>query len=197
MRQNTCQRLLYTGTMLATLRRRYWRWFYDRAAGLYDGVLALGERLGVGSESRLRGELLASLNSQAGTLLDVGCGTAAARPQVPAGIDYVGVDLSRGMLSRAQAKCAALQLPADFVQADAAALPFRTSSFQAAFAMGVLQHTHKPQQVVSELRRTANERGHIIIADELRARGRLMANLGEKHETSRRGEYFVLFLKPL
>lgn len=76
--------------------------FYGRWATLYDGLARFTPGIG-----RLRREAVAALELDAGdTVLDLGCGTGANLPYLreavgPTGT-VVGVDLTRGMLDRAQ-----------------------------------------------------------------------------------------------
>lgn len=149
--------------------RQPWRAFYDRAAWAYDAMLALGALLGLGSEERIRARLLPNLAAAGDLVLDVGCGTGASRPYLPAGIRYIGIDLSYNMLRRAQRKCQRLQLPAAWVQGDLCALPARGASADALLAMGVLQHAAQPAAALAELARAAKPGAQLWLIDEVRS----------------------------
>jgi SAM-dependent methyltransferase len=74
------------------------------------------------------------LGSGRGRCLDIGCGTGVAIPELTRlGWTVVGVDVSEGMLSRAEA------FGAELYQASADALPFHDASFDA--AVSIWTHT--------------------------------------------------------
>ncbi len=191
--------MVYTGLMPTALppRHRFWRWFYDRAAFAYDAILHLADRLRLGSEGRIRRQVLAGISLSAGsTVLDLGCGTAASRPYLPANIHYIGMDASRGMLRRAAAICAERQLGATFVQADAQALPFATKVTNLILAMGVLQHVDNPPLAIGEILRAAKPGGRLLLIDERRAQSRILPTLKRDDASFQiMSEYFVLDLQ--
>jgi phosphatidylethanolamine/phosphatidyl-N-methylethanolamine N-methyltransferase len=76
--------------------------FYGRWATLYDGLARFTPGIG-----RLRREAVAALSLDRGdTVVDLGCGTGANLPYLREAVGpegtVVGVDLTRGMLARAQ-----------------------------------------------------------------------------------------------
>lgn len=175
-------------------RHRFWRAFYDRAAFAYDTVLRAGAALRLGSEDRIRREVIAALGLPGGCrVLEIGCGTAANRAYLAGNVRYLGVDISRGMLSRAQRACAAQGLAAQFVQADMAALPLRASCADIVLAMGALQHAADAQGAINEMRRVASPGAEHLIIDERRSQKRLLENrIGDNVLPVNIGEYFVL-----
>lgn len=179
------------------IRHRFWRWFYDKTAFAYDSVLTLADRLKLGSEEHIRWQVLTRLDLRpAARVLDLGCGTASSRAFLPADGVYIGLDFSRAMLRRAQAKCAARKLSAAFVQADAQALPFAAQSFELGLGMGVLQHADKPEIVINELRRTAKPGARLLLIDEHRAQARIgSAARRDNVPIQSIGEYFVIDLR--
>jgi ubiquinone/menaquinone biosynthesis C-methylase UbiE len=191
---------------------RFWRAFYDRTAFAYDTVLALGAALGVSSELRIRRELLANLvlphNAR---VLEIGCGPGANRPFLPAGADYVGIDLSHQMLRRARAKDLAASA---FAQTDGVALPLESHRFDLLLAMGVVQHIAEPARMLAEMQRSAADGAQLLLIEERRAISGIARKLtGSKagledlaREVSEKfgwellncvfyGEYFVLHYK--
>jgi SAM-dependent methyltransferase len=85
-------------------------------------------------ESETWGTLARLLGEGKGSLIDVGCGTGSYATGFAAlGWDYTGVDASKDMLRRAEAKGVTA------VHADATALPFEDSSFDA--AVSIFTHT--------------------------------------------------------
>jgi ubiquinone/menaquinone biosynthesis C-methylase UbiE len=158
----------------------------------YDGVLELADRLKLGSEGRVRREVIARLGSATSArVLDLGCGTCANRAHLPSDIYYVGVDLSRGMLRRAAAKFPSAAL----VQADAGALPFAGDAFDLIVAMGVFQHVTPIGRAVEQLRRVSSNGSRILVADELHSRARISKEFRRDNVLlSTKGDYFVLDL---
>lgn len=177
-------------------RHRLWRAFYDRTAYAYDAVLRAGTWLRLGSEEHIRREVIGKLALPADArVLEVGCGTASNRAFLPAEIHYIGLDISRGMLARARVKCAGLGVNADFVQADATALPFAASCVDLVLAMGVLQHVAEIEDAMRELDNTVKPGGTLLVIDEKRAQKRILQNVrGDNVTTSLYGEYFVMYL---
>jgi ubiquinone/menaquinone biosynthesis C-methylase UbiE len=171
-----------------SLRHRLWRSFYDRIAFAYDAVLHWADRLHIGSERRVRREVIAGLYLPADSyVMDIGCGTAANLEFLPVNISYIGVDLSANMLRVAKAKSERSVL----VQADAVALPFRKDFVLLVIAMGVLQHVVDPQKGLAEMRRVAHQDAQILIIDERHAADRILP--AEKPAQARKiGEYFVM-----
>jgi SAM-dependent methyltransferase len=105
--------------------------------------------------------------SPGGRLLDVGCGTggdvrALAELVAPSGL-VVGVDRSDALVQEARAVSAGPC--AEFVAADAAALPFESGSFDGARVERTLQHVEDPAVVLGEMNRVVR-RGGILVAAE-------------------------------
>jgi len=188
----------YTGRVKVPFRHRFWRWFYDHTAFAYDHILHLADQLHLGSEERIRRQVLATLPVTAGVpVLDLGCGTASSRYYLPADISYIGVDVSRGMLVRARVKCAALGRSAYLVQADAQALPFATGTMGTTLAMGILQHVSDTSRAISETLRVAKPGGQLLLIDERRAQARVLRAVQRRTPQIKMvGEYFVLILTP-
>jgi ubiquinone/menaquinone biosynthesis C-methylase UbiE/uncharacterized protein YbaR (Trm112 family) len=163
------------------LRHRFWRRFYDRAAFAYDAVLALGQRLGLGAEPAIRRRYLAAqpLPPRA-RILEIGAGTAANRPHLPADSFYLGLDISLGMLRRAQRRLRGEGLPGFLLHADAQSLPLKDSRFHLVLCMGVLQHLSEPPRALAEMARAARPGGVLLILDERARLRRLLNAFGQK-----------------
>jgi ubiquinone/menaquinone biosynthesis C-methylase UbiE len=98
---------------------------YDEVAGWYDAEFATTE-LGLSA----RRIVLRLLGDGPGRLLDAGCGGGAhAQAFAERGWDVTGVDVSPAQLALARER------GVDAVEADAAALPFEDTSFDAAVSM--------------------------------------------------------------
>jgi ubiquinone/menaquinone biosynthesis C-methylase UbiE len=178
------------------LRHRFWRRIYDLGAFAYDAVLSAGAWLRIGSEEHIRREVIGNVALAPDALvIDLGCGTAASRPYLRGRIRYFGLDLSRGMLVRAQRKCVGLHIPADFVQTDTTALPFSRAIADLVLAMGVLQHVTRIDVALGEMSRLSKPDGSILIIDEQRSQKRITQMMTREHaKTEKYGEYFVLRL---
>jgi len=85
-----------------------------------------------------------------GRYLDIACGTGNyTYALAERGGDWYGVDVSSGMLRRAQTKGGKVGL----LLGDAAALPFRDESFDGAICTMALHHLPRLEPVFSEIRR--------------------------------------------
>lgn len=146
-----------------------WQGFYDRAAIAYDATLNLGIRLGLGSEEKVRAELLTGLAQASDLVVDVGCGTGSNRVAFGSEARYLGIDLSRGMLLRAARKTAQAGSRATFVQAQAEELPIASQAADLVVAMGVIQHVKHASQAIAELARIVTQTGKILLIDEKRS----------------------------
>jgi SAM-dependent methyltransferase len=102
-------------------------------------------------------------------VLDVGCGAGTAELILtalqPGGVHFVGVDLVHARLRDARQAMRAQAVVAELATADAARLPFASASFDAAFAVAVLQHVPRPRDVVANLRRVLRPGGRLVIAE--------------------------------
>ena len=102
-------------------------------------------------------------------VLDVGCGAGTAELILaalqPGGVHFVGVDLVQSRLRDARHAMRAQSVVAELAAADAARLPFAPASFDAAFAVAVLQHVPRPRDVLANLRRVLRPGGRLVIAE--------------------------------
>jgi ubiquinone/menaquinone biosynthesis C-methylase UbiE len=96
-------------------------------------------------------------------ILDIGAGTGRfGRPFVMSGDDYVGTDLSGGML-RIFANRPRDGKRASLVQADGRALPFAAASFDAVLLIAVFGNLADARPLIDEARRVLQPRGTVII----------------------------------
>jgi ubiquinone/menaquinone biosynthesis C-methylase UbiE len=114
----------------------------------------------------VRGAILAALTGPAGArprVLDLGAGSGRIGwPFVSAGDDYVGVDLSGGML-RVFAGRLDTGTRAELVQADGCALPFANATFDAVLLMHVLGDLPGWRRLLDEARRVLHSGGALIL----------------------------------
>lgn len=101
-------------------------------------------------------------------VLDIGCGPgwfwAATVGSLPENLDLTLSDLSPGMVQEAVERCQAL--PFGSVrgqQADAGALPFEDSSFDAVIAMHMLYHLPDPAAGIAEMHRVLKPGGFLAV----------------------------------
>ena len=115
------------------------------------------------SESRFLTETGWSSESIRGALvLDVGCGAGRFLDVVSnAGARVVGVDLSAAV-DAAQSSLGKRD-NVDIVQADIADLPFRRGAFDAAYCIGVLQHTPNPSSALHKFVHCVRPEGRVAI----------------------------------
>lgn len=99
--------------------RDYW----DRAAGGYDRLMSLVEKVMLGDGRRWAGE------QAGGDVLEIGIGTGLSLPAYPPTCRLTGVDLSEQMLNRARARARDAGGIIDLRIGDAQALDFPDASF--------------------------------------------------------------------
>jgi ubiquinone/menaquinone biosynthesis C-methylase UbiE len=122
--------------------------------------------------ARLKGRLTELLQVQRGDrILDVGCGpgldtVAAARLVGEQGL-VVGIDHDEQMIleARKRARRAGVETWTRHQTADAAAIPYRTGSFDASRSERLFQHVPDPGAVLREMARVTRPGGRIAVAD--------------------------------
>lgn len=133
---------------------------YDRWAAVYDTD---GNPLTALEEPVVR-RLLGPVKGK--RLLDVGCGTGRhAVPLAQAGADVVGVDFSKGMLSRACARAEKAGAAAEFFVHDAKRpLPFKDGAFDLVISCLVLEHVKDLGGFFRQLARLVKPRGRVVVS---------------------------------
>ena len=103
-------------------------------------------------------------------ILDVGCGDGLFLKEIQYELgvnncEYVGIDISQRKLRFAWSRSQQLNIfrKTHFVLADAEHLPFRTSTFDIAIMIEVLEHFPNPVDYVTELTGVIAESGKVII----------------------------------
>jgi phosphatidylethanolamine/phosphatidyl-N-methylethanolamine N-methyltransferase len=108
-------------------------------------------------------------------ILEVGIGTGLNLPLYPRGIDLVGIDLSEGMLKKAQEKVEDLGMSNVILKVmDASALDFGDGEFDATLATYVISAVPDPVAVLREMRRVTKPGGTIVILNHFRSQNPLM-----------------------
>lgn len=102
-------------------------------------------------------------------ILDVGCGIGTAEVKLSrlrlSQMKLVGVDLLLERIREAYAAVRSHNIRVEFAVADACALPFGESSFDAVFCVAVLQHLREPEQAVREFARVTRPGGRIVAVE--------------------------------
>lgn len=140
---------------------------YDKFAPQYDEVMAPLERWFL---TRLRAEAFSLLPRNL-RVLEVGAGTGRNFAFYPKGTHGVASDPTGAMLEIAKRR----QRPegVTLVQSNAEELPFKTSTFDAAFATLVFCSVLSPQQAFAELRRVVRSGGTVLLLEHVRPGGLL------------------------
>jgi SAM-dependent methyltransferase len=97
-------------------------------------------------------------------VLDVGCGVATDGAEFArAGARYVGLDGSPLAIQLAQRRFELYDLPGDFVEGDATALPFEDNHFDLVWSHGVIHHFPDTDKAVTEFRRVLRPGGVALV----------------------------------
>ncbi len=106
-----------------------------------------------------------------GRIVDCPCGAGPALRAIPANVDYIGVDLSPSMLRRARKRAAGRGLSrAEFVQADAAAMPLPGGCADLVFSFWGLHCFADPAAALAEAARILAPGGRLVGSTFLRGR---------------------------
>jgi SAM-dependent methyltransferase len=121
---------------------------FDRRRALPDGVA-----------ETIRDTILGAVTADRPAVLDLGAGAGRiGRCFVRAGDDYIGVDLSLGMLRSFASRAVAARL----AQADGARLPFPDAAFDAVLLIQVLSGAHGWRHLLTDAMRVLRPGGALI-----------------------------------
>ncbi len=150
-----------------SFRHRFWEWVYNRSAFGYDFGVNFAWKLSLGGAPIKRESYLHRLGIQPGDrVLETAVGTGGNLLFSEKEAEFVGVDQSFRMLERCRRKLKQHGKRAALVQADMAALPFYSFSFDNVFHVGGLQFLDRPAQGIREMARVAKRNAKITIIDE-------------------------------
>lgn len=139
---------------------------YDTVAPTFERHRALPDGVAEAVRAAIRDAVGARLRPR---FLDLGAGTGRiGRAFVAAGDDYVGVDLSRGMLREFTQRTDAAGPRPRLVQADGQCLPFAAASFDAVLLVQFWGGGEGWHQVLAEARRVLRSSGALVIGHPLR-----------------------------
>lgn len=147
---------------------------YDRVAWVYDVYDAPMNWFG-GSRRRRR-----VLRRARGRTLEVGVGTGRNLDCYPEGVELTGIDISRGMLARAEKRAEALRSPVKLHLADVEHLPFPDASFDTVTATCVFCSVDAPVRGLEEIRRVVKPTGRVLLLEHVRPRGRAWGWLADR-----------------
>jgi ubiquinone/menaquinone biosynthesis C-methylase UbiE len=119
---------------------------------------------------RYKQVVIEQLDLQEGaTVLDVGCGTGQDTLELAQAVGpqgkVVGVDSSETMLQEARKRASSIQIPVEYILADATQLPFADASFDACQASRIFGHLREPDRALAEMVRVARPGASIVVAD--------------------------------
>jgi len=133
---------------------------YDTVATSFDQYRALGD----GAPIAIRAAVLGGMALSSPRLLDLGAGTGRiGRAFVAGGDDYVGVDLSLGMLREFARRAAENGQPAHLAQGDGERLPFRDATFDIVMLMQVIGAARHWRVLIAEARRVLRPLGVLVV----------------------------------
>lgn len=131
---------------------RYAEWRASRLGRITDAL-----------EKRLFATMIGPVDGK--RLLDVGCGDGVlAIGFARRGAAVTGVDLDPAMLDAARAKARALAA-AEFIEANAVALPFKDEAFDIVYASALLCVAPDRGRIVREIARVMKPGGRVVIGD--------------------------------
>lgn len=117
--------------------------------------------------------------------LDAGAGTGAlAFALAPHVREVVALDLVPELLAEGRRRAPA-GAAVEFVEGDAARLPFPAGSFDLAGCARTLHHTARPERVVAELTRVVRPGGRVLVIDQIAPTDPLRALALERFERAR------------
>lgn len=107
-------------------------------------------------------------------VLEVGVGTGKNVRFYPSGARITGIDLSPGMLDRAQKRVGAMGLDVELTEMDVQELQFPDQSFDTVFATFVFCSVPNPILGLKELRRVCKPEGRLILLEHVRSGNRIL-----------------------
>ncbi len=159
-------------------RNRSSKILHDMWAFGYDAIVALGDKIQLNSEQRVRDNYIASFAFKPeDKVLETAAGTASNLFHLPESVDYYGLDISFQMLKAARRKAENAGREIQLFQADAAHIPFRNEIFDLVFQMGGLQFFQDPFKSISEMARVAKPGTRVHIIDEVGGAVRTLSRL--------------------
>jgi phosphatidylethanolamine/phosphatidyl-N-methylethanolamine N-methyltransferase len=143
---------------------------YSNYAGVYDQIFGR-----IFHESRESAVRRLSVQPEE-RILEVGIGTGISLPLYPPHCSVVGIDLSAGMLKKAQKRMETHQLKhVELHRMDAGAMEFADNSFDTVMAAYVVTAVPDYRKVVSEMIRVCRPGGRIIMLNHFSNGNKMIA----------------------
>jgi len=148
------------------------RSIYNVWAHFYDATMGRGVQ-------RRQQLAIERMNIQPGEkVLDVGIGTGLSLDLYPRHCKVIGIDISEGMLGKANERIDQYQYDfASLAVADALHLPFADGSFDHIFVTHVITVVSDPVRLIEEMRRVCKVGGKIVIVNHFLSGNRVAAAL--------------------
>ncbi len=144
---------------------------YQRLSPFYDRI----ERIAEHRYHPWREQLWSLVNGS--KLLEVGVGTGKNMAYYPKGLQITAIDLTPGMLERAQKRAANLKLDVDLRLGDVQALDYPGASFDTAVATFVLCSVPDPVLGLRELARVVKPGGQVLLLEHMRSANQVIGAL--------------------
>ena len=144
---------------------------YQRLAPMYDRMEAVPERRFHPWRQRLWSLV------HGPRVLEVGVGTGKNMSFWPRAVELTAIDLTPGMLDKAQRRAAELKLRVDLRLGDVQALEFPDASFDAAVATFVFCSVPDPVLGLRELKRVVKPGGQIILLEHMRSPNKVIGKI--------------------
>ena len=136
---------------------------YDRIARIYD---LMEYPVEVMFFSGLRRELCSSVS---GKVLEVGIGTGKNLHYYPPGIELTGIDISSGMLRKAQIRVEEMRYRVDLMVMDVEDMSFPDQSFDCVVSTFVFCSVPRPIKGLSEIKRVLKSDGRAVFLEHVRS----------------------------
>jgi ubiquinone/menaquinone biosynthesis C-methylase UbiE len=144
---------------------------YQRIAPIYDKMETLSER----RFRTWRPQVWSLVRGP--KVLEVGVGTGKNMPYYPQGLAITAIDLTPGMLERAETRAQALNLDVDLQLGDAQALDFPDNKFDDVIATCVFCSVPDPVLGLREIVRVVKPGGQVLLLEHMRAANPLLGLL--------------------
>jgi len=128
---------------------------YDQSATVYDAQYQEEQ------EAKIKAALSCLTLEKRNLVLDAGCGTGLLLPHVAEKVKLVvGVDISSSLLREAKKK---EYSNTALIRADMDFTPFLNETFDAVFAITLLQNTPNPHHTLNEMKRVTKQNAAIVL----------------------------------
>lgn len=144
---------------------------YQRLSHWYDRLEAMSEERFIPWRLRLWSQV------QGPKVLEVGVGTGKNIPYYPTGVHVTAIDLTPGMLERAQKRAANLDMDIDLKLGDIQSLDYPDASFDTAVATFVFCSVPDPVLGLNEIRRVVRPGGQILLLEHIRSTNQIVGTL--------------------